>query len=102
MEYIDGVYKEVARSVHEGNSQSQEDAFQLLNVIKRRTFRTYRPIAEARLLDITAFKRLLSTHLNPTLHDANSEARKILQRAANKSKLRDLYLAGVILRPARS
>ena len=99
MEYIDGVYREVARSVHEGNSQ--EDAFQLLNV-KRRTFRTYRPIAEARLLDITAFKRLLSTHLNPTLHDANSEARKILQRAANKSKLRDLYLAGVILRPARS
>ena len=70
MEYIDGVYRDVASTVN-------EDAFQLLNV-KRRTFRTYRPIAEASF-------RLLSTHL----HDTNSEAKKVLQRSANKTKLRD-------------
>ena len=73
-------------------SKTHEEAFALVQT-KWRTFRTYRKVAEARLVDLLAFERLVVAHLNPTLSNCDAEAKKTLQRTTSKAKLKDLHLA---------
>ena len=98
LERIDSVYRGVVENVNQG--KTHEEAFTILQT-KRRTFRAYRNIAEARLVDMLAFERLIAAHVNPTLSDCDTEAKKILQRTTSKTKLRDLHLAGAALKPAK-
>ena len=62
MDRIDTVYREVFDKVNRG--RTHEEAFALVQR-KRRTFRTYRNVAEARLVDRHAFERLVAAHVNP-------------------------------------
>ena len=95
---IDRKYTHLVSLVNDGTSL--EDAYTITNV-KRRTFRRYRTMAEARLVDELAFNNLIRQVENPTLKDCETKGKQILQRTTSKRKLEELFLAGVCLKPLR-
>ena len=95
---IDRKYNQIVSLVNGGTSL--EEAYTMTNV-KRRTFRRYRTVAEARLVDELSFSNLIRQVENPTLEDCETKGKQILQRTTSKKKLNELFLAGVCLKPLR-
>ena len=77
---------------------SMADALDTINV-KGRTFRRWRIVAEARLVDEQAFNTLVGRIQNPTLDDCVAQGKTILQRSSSHAKLNSLFLAGACLKP---
>ena len=95
---IDAKYRQVVSLVNGG--ATSDDALEVAG-IKRRTFRRWRAVAEARLLDEAGFLSLVNRISNATLQDCESQSKTILQRAVSRQKLEDLFRAGACLKPLR-
>ena len=74
------------------------DALAAVNV-KERTFRRWRLVAEARLVDESRFNLFLRRSPSPTLEDCVAYARTNLDRASSRVKLNSLFLTGAALKP---
>ena len=76
------------------------DALEVTNV-KERTFRRWRVVADAQLVDETDFMALVERLQSPTLDDCVTQAKTILQKSSSKTKLNSLFLVGACLRPMK-
>ena len=70
---IDRKYNQIVSLVNGGTSL--EEAYTMTNV-KRRTFRRYRTVAEARLVDELSFSNLIRQVENPTLEDCETKGKQ--------------------------
>ena len=91
-------YSQLTALVNGGSSLA--DALVVVNV-KDRTFRRWRDVAEALLVDETDFMAMVERRLSPTLEDCVALARTVLQRSSSQTKLTSLFLAGACLRPMK-
>ena len=69
--------------------------------IKRRTFRRWRVIAEARLLDEPGLNTLVGRTLNASMGDCELHSKTILNRSTSRVKLEELFRAGACLKPLK-
>ena len=95
---IDGRYVHVTSLVNGGASLS--DALEVTGV-PRITFRKWRIVAEARLVDERGFNTLVSRVQNATLEDCVTQGKTILQRASSLPRLEAQFLSGCCLKPIR-
>ena len=92
LQLIDAQYQDVVDLVNAGSTIV--NALEQLG-LKMRSFRRYRTIAEARLVDLTAFERILERG-EPTLEDLVTEGKRILRQ--NRARLFILFGQGRCLR----
>ena len=95
---IEARYVRVTSLVNGGASLS--DTLEVTG-FPRRTFRRWRIVAEARLVDERGFNTLVSRIQNSTLEDCVTQGETILQRASSLSRLEALFLSGCCLKPIR-
>ena len=95
---IDSKYRLVVSLVLGGATIN--DALEVAG-IKRRTFRRWRVIAEARLLDEPGLNTLVGRTLNASMGDCELHSKTILNRSTSRVKLEELFRAGACLKPLK-
>ena len=95
---IDSKYRLVVSLVLGGPTIN--DALEVAG-IKRRTFRRWRVIAEARLLDEPGLNTLVGRTLNASMGDCELHSKTILNRSTSRVKLEELFRAGACLKPLK-
>ena len=95
---IDSKYRLVVSLVLVGATIN--DALEVAG-IKWRTFRRWRVIAEARLLDEPGLNTLVGRTLNASMGDCELHSKTILIRSTSRVKLEELFRAGACLKPLK-
>ena len=95
---IDEKYRQVVSLVNGGATLT--DAMEVVG-LKRRTFRRWRLVAEARLLDEPGFLNLVNRISRATLQDCETQSKTILQRASSHNRMEELFRAGVCFKYLR-
>jgi len=96
---IDTRYSQVVALVNGG--ASIKDALEVVGV-PRRTFRRWRPVAEARLVDTRSLDKLTAKIQKPTLQNVEAMAKLVLSRASSSRRLLALFLSEMCLKPSRN